>query len=105
MTAQLAPVAEEIASWCEKRKDADLPAWRAIAALLRGGMAETELAWEDLVAAAERAMDRRRAAALAEADGTPRRQLLEQRFADAWAIRRALQHSAWKAGHCLDEAA
>jgi hypothetical protein len=97
--------AREIAAWCERHKDADLPAWVVIVCLFDHGSAETELDWESLVAAANRAMDRRRATALRETDGTPKRAKLEQRFADAWAVRRTLEHAAWRAGHCLRAAA
>jgi hypothetical protein len=99
MRPDLALTAEEIAIWCDRHKDQDAAAWRTIAALLRDGGTETDMQWPDLVATADRAMDRRRATALREPDGTPKRARLEQRFADAWAIRRALEHGAWKAGH------
>jgi hypothetical protein len=46
--------AREIAAWCERHKDADLPAWVVIVCLFDHGSAETELDWESLVAAANR---------------------------------------------------
>jgi hypothetical protein len=104
MTARpdLAPKAAEIRDWCVRHKDADADAWRVIAELLETGAVQTAMSWEDAIAAANRAMERRRETALAEQDGTAKRARLEQRFADAWAIRRALEHSAWRAGQCLD---
>lgn len=84
--------------------DADLAAWRAIAALLERGSIETELTWGQLMTALTTAQDRRGEAIIA-ARGSDKEARLEQRLGGVVAIRRAIERSAWRNGHCLKEIA
>lgn len=80
---------------------ADLAAWRAIAALLEQGSVETGLTWEDLMAALA-AAEARRIEAVRSAP-PEHRQPLEDRLGHVVAIRRTIERSAWRHGHCFPE--
>lgn len=86
----------------EAEADADLAAWRAIAALFEHGEAPTSLAWADLVEAAAQAVDSRLAkAAEAGAPDHPKhaqRAAFEVRLGAVFAIRRHLIAAAHARG-------
>lgn len=99
------PAAVAAGEMTQGEADADITAWAAIAALLEHGVAETPQGWAVLIATAETAMARRKAQALECGLAGTERQRREQRFGQLWAIRRALEHAAWRAGFFGEAAA
>ena len=82
--------------------NADIAAWRAIAAMIEQGSAETQLGWEDLIGALRTAEDRRVEAAIA-ANGTRKEAVREERLGRIVTIRRLFERNAWRHGKCLSE--